>query len=247
MIKENGKRGFGEVFKVYGDALDIITSKQRELSTWKGETTELVKPLNQVDIVELKQTVLNLQNDFKNISNKFNLLSVENKTIKNECENIRSEYRAVKKSYCEVKEENEKLKEDLEHVQELTDIISFTCSKECSELKNNAKKKVLTMLGGSVTDDRYKLFYKKYIMNLYGYIKKEIGVSSIDKIPTAKLELAKMILARWQPTPVFKTKLITDLREDTTPDKNGDYRVKQEVVNQFNSLMTRFDDPVKFM
>lgn len=240
MKKKDGRMGFGEIFKGYGDALDIISEKQKELSVWKGKTIELVKPLEKVDIVGLQKTVGSLTNDVKKITNVCERLKVEYIQMK-------KEYVGVRNDYCLVKEENKQLKKELLHVQELTDIISFTCSKECADFKNRAKRKVLLMLGGNVTDNRYKLFYKKYIMNLYGYIKKEIGVSSIDKIPTAKLEEAKDLLNKWQPKPSFKTKLIKDLKEDTSPDKNGNFRVKNEVVTQFNALMNTYDDPVKYM
>lgn len=240
MIRENGNKGFGEIFKDYGDALDIMRNKQKELSVWKGDANKVIQPFSKIDLENFITSVSTVTNEVKKLSGKFDILSMENESLK-------KEYVGVRNDYCLIKEENEQLKKELLHVQELTDIISFTCSKECADFKNRAKRKVLLMLGGNVTDNRYKLFYKKYIMNLYGYIKKEIGVSSIDKIPTAKLEEAKNLLNKWQPKPSFKTKLIKDLKEDTSPDKNGNFRVKNEVVTQFNALMNTYDDPVKYM
>lgn len=241
MIRKDGSNGFGEVFKVYGDALDLISQNQKELSAWKGETTELMKPLNEVDLVKLSNTVITLSNDLRSISNTCNQIMIDNKEIQ-------KDYLAIKKDYILLKEENEQLKNDLKHIQGLTDVISFTCSKECAKLKNKAKKKILVMLGGNTSDERYKLFYKKYIMNLYDYIKKNLEVSSIDRIPTNKLSEAEALLGKWIPTPAFKKKLITELVKDTTPTKDGAYKVKIETVVQFNSLMDKFNgEPEKYM
>lgn len=262
MKREDGKMGFGEIFKGYGDALDIISEKQKELSVWKKDTTEIIKPLREVDVVELNNVVGDMKNTLQEMKNKYSKLSHNYDTLEHRC-NILSntcdslkienkqlikEYLSVKNDYCKIREENENLKNDLIHLQGLTDIISLTCSKECTELKNNAKKKVLLMLGGSVTDDRYKLFYKKYIMNLYGYIKKELGVSSIDKIPTVELAKAQDLVGKWQPTLSFKKKLITDLVKETTPTKNGAFKTKVETVVQFNSLMEKYNgEPEKYI
>lgn len=241
MKRKDGKKGFGEIFKGYGDALDIMAQEQKELSVWKGETTELIQPLTKVDIVGLQKTVGSLNNDVRKLTSLCERVTLEYGQMK-------KEYLGVRKDYCLIKEENEKLKEDLAHLQELTDVISLTCSKECADLKNMAKKKVMVMLGGNTTDERYKLFYKKYIMNLYSYIKKELGVSSIDKIPTVKLEEAKRLLAKWQPTLSFKKKLITDLVKETTPTKNGAFKTKVETVVQFNSLMEKYNgEPEKYI
>lgn len=255
MKRNDGKIGFGEIFKGYGEALDIISDKQRELSVWKGETTELIKPLSQVDLMKLQTKVTEIVNNMQVITHNYNSVLHRCNVLTDKCEvlsienkQIQKEYLMVKKDYCEIKEENEGLKKELKHIQDLTDIISFTHSKECSELKNRAKKKVITMLGGDITDERYKLFYKKYIMNLYSYIKKELEVSSIDKIPTSKLNKAEELLVKWTPTQAFKKKLIVDLVRDTTPTKNGGYRVNIETVVQFNSLMDKFNgEPEKYM
>lgn len=262
MKREDGKMGFGEIFKGYGDALDIISEKQKELSVWKKDTTEIIKPLREVDVVELNNVVGDMKNILQEMKNKYSKLSHNYDTLEHRCnilsdmcdtlkienKQILKQYLGVSENYCKVREENENLKNDLIHLQELTDVISLTCSKECADLKNMAKKKVMVMLGGNTTDERYKLFYKKYIMNLYSYMKKELGVSSIDKIPTVKLAKAQDLVGKWQPTLSFKKKLITDLVKETTPTKNGAFKTKVETVVQFNSLMEKYNgEPEKYI
>lgn len=234
-MENKGKqiKGFGDIFKNYGDALDIIATKQGELSVWKKDTSEVIKPLSNVDLISIDKNVKALLETYREMNTSLQLLELT-------ANNLSKDNKILTKQVATLTEENESLKKKIVHIEELTDIISFTHSSECAELKKIAKRRVLAMLGGSVTDERYKLFYKKYIMNLYGYVKKELKVSSIDKIPSSKLEQATQLVTKWKPSPVFKNKLISDLVNETTPNKRGAFKVKVETVAQFNALMERY-------
>lgn len=242
------KVGFGEIFKTYGESLDSVIGSQKELSVWKEETDSLIKPLKDVDVVNIDKNLGILIEEKAKTYKLLKKMKEELIKTRNIVGDINDKLITVERDNTILKDENKALKQSVSHLEHLTDIISFTRSSECAELKRIAKKKVLTMLGGSVTDERYKLFYKKYIMNLYGYVKKELKVSSIDKIPTSKLEEANKLVGKWIPTPSFKSKLISDLVEETKPNKSGAFKVKVETVAQFNSLMERFNgEPHKYM